>query len=105
MRPRFNLKWLFWLVTCSAMACWLLRMPAYFVRSVVNYNVIVVDGEAMHGTLNRAYIPTHWAWEVAFRIAICGLIFLLPAIFIRATKGPIRSEPGSSPCPSDGSIA
>jgi hypothetical protein len=74
-RPRFNLKWVFWLVTCCALAAWLLTLPAFFTEPVFSLTSSPAGLEA-----RMSYVPTHWSWEIVGRIVLCAMFFISPAI-------------------------
>ena len=74
---RFNLRWIFWFVTCCALAVWLLTLPALFSKPTKNWNF---TGRGMEGYFSYENVPTHWPLEVSLRLATCTLLFLLPLV-------------------------
>jgi hypothetical protein len=76
-RPRFSLKWLFWLVAVCAFTCWLLTLPPLFTSGFFEGHVV--------GTRERvAYaVPMNWPAEVSARVGLCIALFFVPMFFGR----------------------
>ena len=80
---KFSLAWLLWLVTCSAIACWLLMLPAIFNEQIHSLMITVGSSGASDSTSVMTEVrPTHWPLEVAARVAFCVLLAIAPAIIV-----------------------
>lgn len=76
---KFNLKWLFWLIACCALASWLITLPALY---VVAWSGFVPSTNTFeHGT----FVP-YWPTEVISRLLLCAVIFLLPLFVLKIRR-------------------